>query len=110
MPSESGLDLVLKAHIHHKGLIFRIYNLILTLKNTSIDKIKTEWIGELGIDISKDTWDKAVDRINRTSSCARLSLIQMKVFYRIHYSKTKLAKIYPNTDETCDRCNASKQG
>ncbi len=63
---------------------------------------------QLGIDISEDTWDKAVERINRTSSCARLNLIQMKVLYHIHYSKTKLAKLYPNIDETCDHCNISK--
>lgn len=75
MPSELGLDLVLKTPIHLKGLISRIYNLIMTLKNISIDKIKKEWIKELGIDISRDPWDKAVDRINRTSSCASLSLI-----------------------------------
>ncbi len=108
MPSESGLDLVLKTPTHLKGLISKIYNLIMTFQNISLEKIKTEWIGELGIDISEDTWDKAVERINRTSSCARLNLIQMKVLYRIHYSKTKLAKLYPNIDETCDRCNASK--
>ncbi len=49
---------------------------------------------------SQDTWDKVVERIDRTSSCARLNLIQMRVLYRIHYSKTKLAKLYPNIDET----------
>lgn len=107
MPYESGLDLVLKTPTHLKGLISKIYHLIMTLQNTSLQKIKTEWIGDLVIDISNDT-DKVVDRINRTSSCARLNLIQMKVLYRIHYSKTKLAKLYPNIDETCDRCNAFK--
>lgn len=108
MPSESRLDLVLKTPTHLKGLISKIYNLIMTFQNISLEKIKTEWTGELGIDISEDIWDKAVERINKTSSCARLNLIQMKVFYRIHYSKTKLAKLYPNIDETCDRCSASK--
>lgn len=80
----------------------------MTFQTTSLEKIKTEWMGELGIDISEDTWDKAVDRINTISSCARLNLIQLKVFYRIQYSKTKLAKIYANIDETCERCKTSK--
>ncbi len=108
MPSESGLDLLLKTPTQLKGLISKIYNFIMSFQNISLEKIKTEWIGELGIDISEDTWDKAVERINRTSSCAWFNLIQMKVLYRIHYSKTKLAKLYPNIDETCDRCNTSK--
>ncbi len=100
MPSESGLDLLLKTPTHLRGLIFKIYNFIMSFQNISLEKIKTEWIGDLGIDISEDTWDKAVERINRTSSCARLNLIQMKVLNRSHYSKTKLAKLYPNIDET----------
>ncbi len=72
MPSESGLDLVLKTPTHLKGLISKIYNLIMTFKNISLERIKTEWIGELGIDISEDTCDKAVYRINRTSSCCKM--------------------------------------
>ncbi len=108
MPSESGLDLLLKTPTHLNGLIYKVYNFIMSFQNISLEKIKTEWIGELGIYISEDPWDKAVERIDRTSSCARLNLIQMKVLYRIHYSKTKLAKLYPNIDETCDRCNTSK--
>lgn len=72
----------------------------MTFQNISLEKIKTEWIGELGIDISENIWNKAVDRINRTSPCAQLSLSQMKVLYHIHYSKTKLAKLFPNIDET----------
>ncbi len=69
MPSESGLDLVLKTPTHLKDLISKIYNLIMTFQNISLEKIKTEWIGELGIDISEDTWDKAVDRINYFILC-----------------------------------------
>ncbi len=65
----------------------------MSFQNISLEKIKTEWIGELGIDISEDTWDKAVERINRTSSCARLNLIQMKVLYRIHYSQGRRQRI-----------------
>ncbi len=60
MPSESGLDLLLKTPTHLKGLISKIYNFIMSFQNISLEKIKTEWIGELGIDISEDTWDKAV--------------------------------------------------
>lgn len=41
-----------------------------------------------------------------SSSCARLSLIQFKVFHRLHYSKDKLSKLYPDKfDENCSRCS-----
>lgn len=46
--------------------------------------------------------------MNGASSCALFNLIQLKVLYCTHYSKTRLAKIYQNTDETCDRCNLAK--
>lgn len=36
--------------------------------------------------------------------CARHSLIQFKVLHRVHISKSKLAKMFPQTDPTFDRC------
>ncbi|KAF3840339.1 hypothetical protein F7725_019056, partial [Dissostichus mawsoni] len=44
--------------------------------------------------------------VNSSSSCARLSLIQFKVLHRLHYSKAKLSRIYPDRlDDRCDRCS-----
>ncbi len=48
---------------------------------------------------------KFIDRISSTTSCARLGLIQFKVLHRLHYSKAKLAIIYPTVDNRCDRCS-----
>lgn len=42
--------------------------------------------------------------VNGSSSYARISLIQFKVLHRIHFSKARLSKFYPNNDGTCDRC------
>lgn len=55
MPAESGLDLILETPVHPKGLISKMYNLIMTFRNTTLEKIKMEWIEELGINISEKT-------------------------------------------------------
>ena len=47
------------------------------------------------------------ERVSSSSSCSRLSLIQFKVFHRMHYSRTKLAKIYPDITDNCNRCSQS---
>lgn len=108
LPPESRLDSVLQVPLHLKGLISNIYNLIISLQDISIETIKAEWVGELGIDISEDTWNKAIDSVNGTSCSAWLNLIQLKILYRIHYSKIKLVDLYPNIGETSDRCSADK--
>ena len=69
--------------------------------------IKTKWDEELGTVISDETWVRALSCVNGTSSCACLNLIQFKVLHRTHYRKVRLAKIYPEIDETCDRCRAT---
>lgn len=55
--------------------------------------------------MSDTFWDAALNMINSTSSCARLGLIQFKVLHRIHYSKARLSRIYPDLSDTCDRCS-----
>ena len=45
--------------------------------------------------------------IHKTSICASLTLIQFKVVITCHYSKTKLAQIFPNTVDVYDRCGGS---
>lgn len=44
----------------------------------------------------------ALKNVQTASICIRHGLIQFK--HRLHYSKEKLAKIYPNVDSFCDRC------
>ena len=75
-----------------------------SFKNATLAKIKAAWVDELGEDLEEDIWDSALLRVNDSSSCARLSIIQFKILHRIHCSKARLAEIYPNTDASCDRC------
>lgn len=50
-----------------------------------------------------DLWANILKQIHSSSMCARHSLIQFKV-HRAHMSKSKLAKMFPQSDPTCDRC------
>ena len=91
-----------------KGLISVIYQGTMSLNNDTLPKLKSKWEGELGMILAADWWTLALARVNSPSSCARLSLIQLKVFHRAHLSKSKLHEIYPDSDPQCDRCHTAR--
>ena len=49
-------------------------------------------------------WQAAIERVHKSSLCVRHGLIQFKVLHRLHLCRSKLARIYPDTDSTCLRC------
>ncbi len=65
------------------------------------------WECELGLNFDEHWWESALKVIHKTSICARLTLIMFKVVFRCHYSKTRLAQIFPNVVDVCDRCGGS---
>lgn len=81
-----------------------ILNLVRNL-DTSTVKIKPAWECELGVEIREDLWDEVLTGIKLCSVNARLQLIQCKVIHRLHYSKTKLHRIFPSLSPLCNRCN-----
>lgn len=106
MPGSSGIEHFLSTVCFNKGAISYLYGKI-PGKNLDLVKIKISWETELGLALSDKWWEQATERINSSSSCARLNLIQLKVFYRTHYSRSKLAKMYPNITDNCIRCSQS---
>ena len=54
--------------------------------------------------LSEDLWKDALHRVNSTTSCARLTLIRFKVLHRIHVTKAKASKMFPDLNDICDRC------
>lgn len=52
----------------------------------------------MGEKLEEEVWDSALQRINDSSLCARLNLIQFKVVHRAHLSKSRLAMIYSLPD------------
>lgn len=69
---------------------------------------KEAWEQDLQINISEENWDGVLRKIHSSSMCARHSLIQFKVVHRAHLPKSKLSRIYPPIDPTCDRCKSAE--
>lgn len=105
-PTPSGIDLALKAKTLTKGHISFFYKLLSPTDESIINRIKLSWESELQLNFSESFWEGAIGVVNSSSSCARLSLIQFKIFHRLHYSKEKLSKLYPDKiDGKCNRCS-----
>lgn len=87
---------------YSKVFISQIHTIIAASGNHSIKNIASKWEQELGFKIGKDYWDKITDRIRISSSCARLSLIQFKTEYNLHYQNQDYQKYIP----VCVNCAA----
>ena len=105
LPQNTVLDDMLETSPNSKGLISRLTDIITSLKNVTLSKIKTDWEKELGINIEDESWNCALQSINSSIFCAKLGIIQFKVLHRVHLSKARLAKMYSNDDTFCDRCH-----
>ena len=105
IPTPNGMDLALKAKALLKGHISYFYNLLSPSSESLLHKTKMGWESELQLSFSESFWEGAIGAVNSSSSCARLSLIQFKVFHRLHFVD-KLSKIYPDKfDDKCNRCS-----
>lgn len=82
--------------------------LILRLGSCSMSAIKRSWEEDLGICITDADWGNVLRNIHSSSMCARLCLLQFKIVHRVHLSKSKLAKMYPQIDPTCERCKLAE--
>lgn len=56
------------------------------------------------MDLADELWKDVLIGANSSSSCAWLSLIQLKVIHRVHLSKASLCEIYPESDPESDPC------
>ena len=106
-PPDNPLDAFLSINPTSKGVLSKLYNLILRSHCPSLTAIKTVWEQDLQSPISDYVWDSILDQVHSSSMCARHALLQFKVVHRVHFSKVKLAHIYPNVDPTCDRCTTA---
>ncbi len=85
-------------------LISKIYNNVLSRSRDYTPKLKRKWESELGVELTDEWWSSALHRINHSSSCARLSLIQLKLVHRTYFCNARLAEIYQNVSPMCPRC------
>lgn len=105
MPDSCPLYELLQLPPDSKHLISRFVSLFTTSVSTT--HLKEAWSTELNFEVSDDTWNEGLTRIQTCSINVRYKLIQFKVIHRLHYSKTKLHRIYPAISPLCDRCKSA---
>jgi len=98
------IDAILSTVISHKGIVSRLYEELSHLEIPSLDRVKEAWQKDLKVIFSEDEWLSILSRVNSSSVCARHGLFQFKVVHRLHLSKSRLSKIYPLVDASCNRC------
>ena len=86
------------------GSVSIFYDLLQASVVISSDKFRCDWEKDLDTTISEDVWDAILDNIHSSSINARHALVQFKVVHRLHYSKSRLHAIYPNSSPLCDKC------
>lgn len=89
-------------------LVSRLYGAFQSVSTPSTDAIKAKWEEELETDISVADWEDSLVYIHTCSINSRHRLIQFKVLHRLHYSTTKLHRIFPGTSPMCDKCQAEQ--
>ncbi|KAF3835725.1 hypothetical protein F7725_028283 [Dissostichus mawsoni] len=88
-PPDSLIDTILFSPV----VISVVGKLILSALSSPLATRNT-WEKELGLTFSDEWWQGALDRVNSTSSCARLTLIQFKVLHRSHLTKLDFANCW----------------
>ena len=103
-PTKSHIDCILQLKSDSGGLIAQIYDLIQKIDPLSTENLRKAWDSDLGTVFRDDQWNSVLDLIHTSSTSAKHGLIQLKVVHRVHFTKARLAKIYPNLDPLCPRC------
>ena len=107
LPEENSLFKLLLGPPEAKGLISKLVCFFSHKHEQPDIKFKQMWEDDLNISIQDEIWKQALNNIHHCSVNARLQLIQFKVIHRLHYSKVKLHKIFPQTSPLCERCKRS---
>ena len=84
-----------------------IYDVIFDFTPTHLDALRATWDQDLGINMTDDQWEEALELVNSSSICARHRVLQCKILHRVHYTNAKLARIYPDRSDACNRCKQS---
>lgn len=108
LPEEHRCCTLLLGRPDSKHLVSVFVKIFLEEFNVDTQFIKASWEAELGLQIDDITWDGGLSRIQACSVNARHQLIQFKVIHRLHYSKTKLHRIFPSISPLCDRCKSAE--
>ena len=89
-----------------KCLVSKFVNIFTSSVDTS--HLREVWARELGVPIADELWEESLASIQNCSINSRYRLIQFKVLHRLHYSKSKLHKMYPSISPMCNRCHSAE--
>ena len=106
-PPDSMLDSFLSLEAGIRKLTSIIYDVISGVIPSRLESLRAAWDQDLGIVMSDDQWEQALDLVHTSSICARHKLLQCKILHRVHYTNAKLARIYPDRSDACNRCKQS---
>lgn len=107
LPAEQPWGELLQLNPSQRSIISKIYSSIQSYDGYLTNYIKGTWERELGLVFDEHWWESALKVIHKASICARLTLIQFKVVFRCHYSKTRLAQLFLDVVDVCNRCAPS---
>uniref|UniRef100_A0A3Q3A000 Reverse transcriptase domain-containing protein n=1 Tax=Kryptolebias marmoratus TaxID=37003 RepID=A0A3Q3A000_KRYMA len=103
-PAPNMVDQLLEISPIPKGTIPKIYNLLMSNVTPGLGHLQATWSDDLNTEIDNEMWQTILERIHTSSICARHRIIQCKVVHRVHWSKSKLARIFPDVDSNCGKC------
>ena len=106
-PPTTLIDSLLLIDPGQRKLISIIYDDIFRLVPTRLNSLKAAWDQDLGVNMSDEQWEDILDSVHTSSICARHKLIQCKILHRVHFTNAKLARIYPDRSDACNRCKRS---
>ncbi|KAE8287269.1 hypothetical protein D5F01_LYC15241 [Larimichthys crocea] len=94
-PPGSLIDSLLFLDPAQKRSISVIYNSIDSLNPEQTTRLKQTWEQEIGVPVSDDQWDQILKLVHTSSICARHSLLQCKVLFRVHYTNVLIGEDLP---------------
>lgn len=104
LPAPSVIDILLDLKLEGRAVTSCIYSLISTIDPQTLNYVKNSWQLDLGRDFTDMEWGGILDKVCSSPPCARHALIQLKIIYRLHFTNSKLARIYPAISPACNRC------
>lgn len=104
----NALEISIKMFARSHSIISQLYGTLLSMSSPKTDALKDKWETELGTQIPQYVWEECLEHIHDCSINTRHCLIQFKILHRLHYSKVKLHKIFPDISPLCEKCECAE--
>ncbi len=89
-----------------RHIISQLYEILQNMCLPSMDRVKEEWEREIRALIPPNIWEESLEHIHECSINTRHCLILFKILHRLHYSRTKLHRIFPEVSPLCEKCGS----